>query len=230
MPSSSWRCWPCESDPTGALKTSARWTSPAISSARSRPGSSAGGRRGSKRPRCTPRIARNRLWATVSPMNSMRGLVGPAEAEPRPPVRRQVGHVLAEELDRARGREVVAGDHVEERRLPGPVRAEDRAALADRDLHGHVAKSLEGAEAPPHALQAQGGGERFGCRRYGHGQLGKSRLTGSAKYGLSSRLEVQRLVDVVDLADDDRRRACRRRPSGSRTRSSARSPGGWSRG
>ena len=100
-------------------------------------------------------------------------------------MRRQVGHVRAKELDGPGGRKVVTGHHVEEGGLPRPVRAEDGAALADGDLHGHVAKSLEGAEAPAHALQLQGGDERFGSRCYGHGQSGKSRLTGSAKSGLS---------------------------------------------
>ena len=48
------------------------------------------------------------------------------------------GHVLAEELHRARSRRELAGDEVEERRLARAVRAEDRAPLAGEDLQVDV--------------------------------------------------------------------------------------------
>ena len=74
---------------------------------------------------------------------------------------RAAGDVLAEHLDRAgRGREV-ARDEIEERRLPGAVRAEDRTALAVRDVEIDVAHGLNTAEAPADPPQAE---DRLGAR------------------------------------------------------------------
>ena len=53
-----------------------------------------------------------------------------------------------QELDRPRARGHVSGDHVEQRRFPGPVRAENRAALARRDVEVDVPHGVEAAEAP----------------------------------------------------------------------------------
>ena len=59
------------------------------------------------------------------------------------------------------GREVT-GDDVEERRLPGAVRAEDRAALARRDVEVDIAYGVKPAEAPADPPQAEGRPGAFG--------------------------------------------------------------------
>ena len=75
--------------------------------------------------------------------------------------RGQMRDVLPHHLDRARRRLEVAGDEVEEGRLAGPVRAEDRAALAVRDVEIDVAHGLDAAEAPADPPQAE---DRLGAR------------------------------------------------------------------
>src|SRR5256885_2039510 len=72
-------------------------------------------------------------------------------------------HGSAEQLDGAGGRREVAADDVEERRLPGPVRAEDRAALARADLEVDVPDGVEAAEPPADPPQAEGRLGVFGC-------------------------------------------------------------------
>src|SRR3972149_7920950 len=82
-----------------------------------------------------------------------RWLVRPRQPERDPATGREDRHVPAEELDVPRRRRELAGDHVEERRLPGPVRAEDRTTLAGANLEIDVAHGFEAAEAsaaPPH--------------------------------------------------------------------------------
>ena len=70
--------------------------------------------------------------------------------------RGQRSDVAAEQLDGARADREVAADEVEERRLAGPVRAEDRAALAGRDVEVDVAHGMEAAEPPADPPQAEG--------------------------------------------------------------------------
>ena len=95
-------------------------------------------------------------------------LVGPREPQPRPPRRRERGHVLAEQLDGARGRPKVAGDDVEERGLPGPVRPQDRATLAGTNFQVDVLDGVKPAEAPADPPQAEGRRNAFGMyRRFG---------------------------------------------------------------
>src|SRR6185503_11714925 len=77
-----------------------------------------------------------------------RGLVGAGEPHADPAPGGQIGHVGAEELNGARGRRELAGDDVEERRLPGPVWPEDGAPLAGPDLQVDAADGLQAAEAP----------------------------------------------------------------------------------
>ena len=50
----------------------------------------------------------------------------------------------------------VAADDVEERRLAGAVRAEDRAPLAGGDLEVDLAHGVQAAEAPADPPQAEG--------------------------------------------------------------------------
>jgi hypothetical protein len=62
-----------------------------------------------------------------------RGLIGAAQAAADPLMRRQVGHILAEEADPPFAGREIAGDRVEQRRLAGAVGAEHAAALAGGD-------------------------------------------------------------------------------------------------
>ena len=57
----------------------------------------------------------------------------------------------------------VAGDDVEERRLAGAVRAEDRAPLAVRDVEIDVAHGVEAAEPPADPPQAEDRLGVLGC-------------------------------------------------------------------
>src|ERR1700730_5113452 len=83
-------------------------------------------------------------------------LVGPCQSQPRPVPRRRVGDVVAEELHgSARGRDVT-GDNVEERRLAGTVRPQDRAALSGEDVEIHVAHRVEAAKLPADPPPAEG--------------------------------------------------------------------------
>src|SRR6202790_2633990 len=65
-------------------------------------------------------------------------LIGAPKAAADALIRRKVGHVLAEEADRAGGRGKIAGDAVEQRGLPSPVGAEHRAPLAGTYRQRHV--------------------------------------------------------------------------------------------
>ena len=65
------------------------------------------------------------------------------------------GHVLAEEADGAGGRQEVAGDAVEERRLAGAVRAEHGAPLAGTHGERDVDERRERAEEARHAAQLE---------------------------------------------------------------------------
>ena len=85
-----------------------------------------------------------------------RGLVGAAQPHADALVRRQRGHVLAEEQHAtARGREV-AGDHVEQGGFAGAVGPDHGAPLPHRDRERDVLDRVQGAEGPGDALQHEG--------------------------------------------------------------------------
>src|SRR3990170_6501855 len=106
-----------------------------------------------------------------------RRLVRARQPERDPATGREDRHVPAEELDAPRRRRELAGDHVEERRLPGPVRAEDRPALAGANLEIDVANGFEAAEAPADPPQTEGRLGACDCLRcYGHGPFTRSSL------------------------------------------------------
>src|ERR1700741_3391571 len=67
----------------------------------------------------------------------------------------QLCDLVALKLDRARARGKVARDHVEERRLAGAVRPEDRTPLAGCDIQVDVAHGVEAAEPPADPPQAE---------------------------------------------------------------------------
>ena len=62
----------------------------------------------------------------------------------------------------------VAGDDVEQRRLAGAVRPEDRAPLAVRDVQIDVAHGVEATEAPADPPQAEDRLGVLGCCYVGH--------------------------------------------------------------
>ena len=63
------------------------------------------------------------------------------------PMSRHPAHVFAVEQHDARIRVVYAVDQVEDRRLSGPVRADDAEHFSPANLEGHVAHRLYAAEA-----------------------------------------------------------------------------------
>ena len=79
------------------------------------------------------------------------GLERPAEACPHDPVRRPPVDALAGELDPARVGSHEAGDAVEERRLPGAVRPDERRDRADLDHQRGVVDGPNSGEGLAHA-------------------------------------------------------------------------------
>ena len=159
IPTSSWRCSPCDRSRTARSSMLAR-ARPARRTSR------ACARSSPSRPVQTHRAAggrprrRDRQVEVVLDRQAEeepRGLVRPGQAEADPRAGR-AGCVtsLPEELDRPVRRRELAGDDVEERGLPRPVRAEDRPPLAGRDVEIDVAHGVKAAEAP--ADPPQGGG------------------------------------------------------------------------
>ena len=78
-----------------------------------------------------------------------------ADAEPRALIHRQLGDVVAVELDGAAIRLDQAGDHVEHRGLAGAVRAEQADRFAAADIDADAAHDLAGAETLFHAMHSQ---------------------------------------------------------------------------
>ncbi len=70
-------------------------------------------------------------------------------------VRRLARHVLAAELDLPGGRLVDAGEHVEERRLAGAVRADQAGDRAFGDREVDVVDGDEPAELLPEVLRSE---------------------------------------------------------------------------
>ena len=62
-------------------------------------------------------------------------------------MRRDLRHVLPVERDRALGRRKIAADHIEERRLARPIRADDRTQLAGFYRHPYVAHGNQAAKS-----------------------------------------------------------------------------------
>src|SRR6266508_377257 len=89
-------------------------------------------------------------------------------------VRRPTGDVEVAEIDAARGRPIQAGEHVEERRLAGTVRADQAHDGALRDIECHVVDGDQAAEGDDDVVCAQRVRIRKCCglrlgRRGGHG-------------------------------------------------------------
>ena len=163
--------------------------------------------------------------------------------------RRQVGDVLPHQLDRARRGREVAGDDVEQRRLAGAVRPEDRAALAVRDVEVDVAHGLHTAEAPADPPQAE---DRLGASAavlsvtaylmtwfvitpflttlilpcHGMRLLHARRLRAARRRARLLEQPAERLVDVRDVADDAVPTSCRPRSGRSAAGTGPGSPAG----
>src|SRR5262249_54068482 len=68
-------------------------------------------------------------------------------SERRAPMARPLGHVLTEQHDLSGGGRKNSGDQIEQRRLAGAVRSDDRLAVAGHDLERDVAHGAQAAEA-----------------------------------------------------------------------------------
>ena len=115
------------------------------------------------------------VFAHGQPRKQQRDLVSAPQPAADALVRREGGDVLAEEADRAGGRREVAGDAVEERRLPGAVRAEHSAPLAELDRQRDVDERRERPEQASHAPELErvrdsDGGEALGDAIHGRRQ------------------------------------------------------------
>ncbi len=95
-----------------------------------------------------------------------RNLEGADQPHPRDPVRRRLGDVRAQKRDRTRRRLQEFGEQVEDGRLAGAVRADQRMDARVADVEIHVLHRHEGAEA----LRETAGGQHhprlflFCCR------------------------------------------------------------------
>ena len=78
-----------------------------------------------------------------------------ADAEPGALIHRQLGDVVAVELDGAAIGLDQAGDHVKHRGLAGAVRAEQSHRLAAADIDADAAHDLAGAKTLFHAMHSQ---------------------------------------------------------------------------
>ena len=170
MPTSSWRCWPCESEPTSVCSESPSHTRSAAARARSRCVLLARGRLDDAQPAAVvPHDGEVEVVLDRQAREEPRLLVRPGDAEPRAHARGEVGDVGAHHVDRAGRRHEVTGDQVEQGRLARAVRAQDGAALAVRDVEIDVAHGLHPAETPadpPQAEDRTGGFGSDGGRRF----------------------------------------------------------------
>ena len=111
------------------------------------------------------------VLAHREPLEQQRNLVGAPKSAADALVRRQCGHVLAEETHRARRRRKIAGHAIEQRRLAGAIRSEHGAPLAGTHAERDVGQGCQRAEQTAHAAQfnrvaGAGGGQSFGDRAH----------------------------------------------------------------
>src|SRR4029077_7329147 len=91
------------------------------------------------------------------PRKDVGDLEAARQAAPVDLIRRQPGHALAVELDRAGGRSKPADDQVEQRGFPGAVRADDRVPLARRHGETDAANDPGRAETLVHVVEPDRG-------------------------------------------------------------------------
>src|SRR5918999_1874965 len=102
-----------------------------------------------------------------------RRLERPRQAEPGALARGRARHVAAEQLHAAGRRRKLARHEVEERRLPGPVRAQDRTALPRQHVEVHAGDRVYAPEAPADPPESE---DRLGA--WGLSSLGRWRRHG----------------------------------------------------
>ena len=155
MPTSSWRCSPCESSDTSdveavaeadGLRHRARLLAQLVVLARAH------------EPQMAVVDAEHRQVQVVldgQAEEQAGGLERAREAHAGALARGLAAHVAAEQLDRPGGRGELPRDHVEERGLAGAVGPEDGPAFAGPDLEVHVTHGVNAAEAPADPPQAE---------------------------------------------------------------------------
>ncbi|MGY3332387.1 hypothetical protein ACVILI_005404 [Mesorhizobium sp. USDA 4775] len=84
-----------------------------------------------------------------------RDLIGPSDPHLAATEGRLAAQRRVAELDLAAGRLQIAADHVEQRRLARPVRAEDAQHLAPTHVETHLMQDADGAEGLRHAARRQ---------------------------------------------------------------------------
>ena len=104
-------------------------------------------------------------------------LEGAGHAAPHPLVGSERSNVAALEPDRARGRREQAADQIEERRLAGAVRTDDRAQFARLDGQRHVVDGDQAAKALRCALDLKQGHAFAPLRSMPRTPRGKKRTT-----------------------------------------------------
>src|SRR6185436_14476545 len=87
-------------------------------------------------------------------------LEGARQAEPRPLLRRKPGDLDAVENDLPFGRSIDATDDIDQGRLAGAVRSDDRADLVVADAQGYIRQRVEDAKALADAFHAE---DRMWC-------------------------------------------------------------------
>ena len=107
------------------------------------------------------------LSSTRQAAEEARLLIGACKTHSGPGPRRLAGDIAAEELDRPRGGGNITRDDVEERRLPGPVGAQDRPTLSGRDVEVDVSYRMKSAKPPADPPQAEGRLGVLGCFHLG---------------------------------------------------------------
>lgn len=85
----------------------------------------------------------------------------PHRPPPKQPIRRHAGYALAVQHDRSRGRPGESGDHIEERRIAGAIRADEPGDRALADIQA----AIRGRADPAKALgNAADGKDRLNSR------------------------------------------------------------------
>ena len=108
---------------------------------------------------------------------NLRDLEGAGHAAPHPLVGSERADVMSLEPDRARGRREQAADQIEERRLAGAVRTDDRAQFAGLNGQRHVVDGDQAAEALRCALDLKQGHAFAPVRSMPRTPRGKKRTT-----------------------------------------------------
>ena len=158
IPTSSWRCSPCERSITRSLEP---LDEADLRGHRARPLAQLVVLARRHEPQVAAGDAERRQVQVVldgEPAEQPRRLERPREPHASPLARLQERHVAPEELDATLRRRELPRDQVEQRRLPGPVGAEHGPALAGPHVEVHAA---HGVDAPEPAVDSPQAKDRF---------------------------------------------------------------------